>query len=620
MMDEIPFRHVSMETWTKLANKLDPEATVSKNNWRMLAEKLGYSTEQIMNFEAKQTSHGRNTFKVFEEYVNQSDSTVGKVQEALKQIDRPDALNILLEALPEIENKCKNEREQNKKKQNRLNEAGENHCSELGHGTSVSHPEYPCVHSCYYPNNHNHILPHCMRAQESSTPQNAHLNLMKSHPESPPINNMDTLVCRGSPPSQSMVVNIDPNRNYYDWVEDEPMDYNTHADSLLPLAEGLIRRQQQLPSISQYGKNVAVTTMSPQGRNIYKDENSSLLYTRQLSEEQNFNQASHDSKHTDKHLLHKLENRPKKDNFNSSSPTTPTIGNHIKKLEQLAPQFTPDEEFNKMIRDKKREEESKRNSGLKWCVNDIQNSNPHQHNKLMDHTNLKEQVEHGTMKDPSKTFPMRLRPSPDGHRPIDSSKQGTLTKSFSMPNDMKPAECHKAFRQIKVFVTYAADTPRHIQRVLNLCNCLEKNGFTCCMDIYHRRLQMSDRLGWFDAKFKEADFILVCVSSKYRMEVEQGDMEEDYSTENSLHTKYIYKLMHTEFVQKNSNNKRFVPLIFDNATRSDVPRWLQSLIVYKWPQDWKDLMWMLTKPEERIKPQSKSYFGKSNQINGRGEK
>ena len=60
-----------------------------------------------------------------------------------------------------------------------------------------------------------------------------------------------------------------------------------------------------------------------------------------------------------------------------------------------------------------------------------------------------------------------------------------------------------AFRHIKVFVTYADDSDAHIKRVLKFCNCLEKNGFTCCMDIYHRRLQMEDKVGWYDLRFKE---------------------------------------------------------------------------------------------------------------------
>lgn len=47
-MKEIPFRFVGYEVWTQLANKLDPDTGLIGNNWRMLAEKLGYSTEVIL--------------------------------------------------------------------------------------------------------------------------------------------------------------------------------------------------------------------------------------------------------------------------------------------------------------------------------------------------------------------------------------------------------------------------------------------------------------------------------------------------------------------------------------------------------------------------------------------
>ena len=47
MMDNIPFQHVSVSMYYKLANKLDPDSSVVGNNWRLLAEKLGYSTQDI---------------------------------------------------------------------------------------------------------------------------------------------------------------------------------------------------------------------------------------------------------------------------------------------------------------------------------------------------------------------------------------------------------------------------------------------------------------------------------------------------------------------------------------------------------------------------------------------
>ena len=70
------------------------------------------------------------------------------------------------------------------------------------------------------------------------------------------------------------------------------------------------------------------------------------------------------------------------------------------------------------------------------------------------------------------------------------------------------AFCIPAFRHIKVFVTYSADDKRHTQRVLNLCKCLEKNGFSCCVDIYHRKLAPEERAGWCQKRFEEVGIVM----------------------------------------------------------------------------------------------------------------
>ena len=48
MKEKIPFRHVQWTVLIKLANKLDPDSSIVGNNWRMLAEKLGYSIQDIL--------------------------------------------------------------------------------------------------------------------------------------------------------------------------------------------------------------------------------------------------------------------------------------------------------------------------------------------------------------------------------------------------------------------------------------------------------------------------------------------------------------------------------------------------------------------------------------------
>ena len=46
MKENIPFRHMPWTVQYKLASKLDPD--IVGNNWRMLAEKIGYSSPDIL--------------------------------------------------------------------------------------------------------------------------------------------------------------------------------------------------------------------------------------------------------------------------------------------------------------------------------------------------------------------------------------------------------------------------------------------------------------------------------------------------------------------------------------------------------------------------------------------
>lgn len=82
-----------------------------------------------------------------------------------------------------------------------------------------------------------------------------------------------------------------------------------------------------------------------------------------------------------------------------------------------------------------------------------------------------------------------------------------------------------------------------------------------------------------------------------------SDTESDHDDRpHRLHTKSIYKLMHREYVQ-NGRCTRFVPLLFPGMPENIIPKWMldpQNKRYYSWPKEYKDLLWMLTKPENRV--------------------
>ncbi len=68
--------------------------------------------------------------------------------------------------------------------------------------------------------------------------------------------------------------------------------------------------------------------------------------------------------------------------------------------------------------------------------------------------------------------------------------------------------------------------------------------------------------------------------------------------------------MENEYRTK-SKNTRFIPVMFEGISSELLPNWLQNSLKYHWPSQFKDLLWMLTRPEERIKPKAK-LFSESN--------
>ncbi len=55
---------------------------------------------------------------------------------------------------------------------------------------------------------------------------------------------------------------------------------------------------------------------------------------------------------------------------------------------------------------------------------------------------------------------------------------------------------------MKIFITYSQDDKKHIQRVLNLVDCLRKNNFHPCIDLYDKVKMAEDKQSWIDEKFK----------------------------------------------------------------------------------------------------------------------
>ena len=72
-------------------------------------------------------------------------------------------------------------------------------------------------------------------------------------------------------------------------------------------------------------------------------------------------------------------------------------------------------------------------------------------------------------------------------------------------------------------------------------------------------------------------------------------------SDTNLSTRYIYKMMQTEYFQNGSVNRRFIPVLMSGSTRQHVPGWLQNTIVYTWPASYKDLFFYMIGADNLIR-------------------
>lgn len=252
----------------------------------------------------------------------------------------------------------------------------------------------------------------------------------------------------------------------------------------------------------------------------------------------------------------------------------------------------------------------------------------------------------------SHTYPMRVKARQEWDVGGVSSVEdlGSLTiskKSVSMPQNMKPQPYRKAWRGIKVFVTYSMDNPSHNNEVLCLGYFLKNNGFNCFLDTPISQSKSSEawleHLKKFRRKFDESDFILVCISPKYLQDVsgcsrrEESAANDQRAADPRLHTLDIYQWMNQEYLNKQAfgdgadqdmcgmksrqpaetvapssssglaQSPQVVPVLFGSMSPAQIPPWMLDVGVpcKRWEADYADLAWLLTKPQTRIRPATK---------------
>ncbi|XP_050409080.1 uncharacterized protein LOC126824021 isoform X2 [Patella vulgata] len=561
---EIPFKFVGHEVKIQLANKLDPVSVVTGNDWRLLAEKLGYTADEIEVIIEQRHVEGRNTLKLFNDYLKTAGNSVNKVLKALQEMNRGDALKILTDSLPNIRKKFKESERKEKKvpEENSFCGFPSDYYPSLINGNTYMAPTSSFVHNGYF----LPILVSPSHMPSMRPPFHDYHSNSRSHNESHQPDN--------SPLNQRPVKNrkVQHHGDGYDGCDRSPVCDNTSS----------ISSYLNKPAVSRSTSHKGFDSMEV---NYCKYNDRDFSLSNNDMDNDNFR---HETPAELPRTILRGEG-----NLLSSNMSMPNSKSRLSSKRYENSSSNSDDSFSS---DSETSPWANGRSSRGQALRKKRSSRTEQRSTPLDNLHNLSQLPQEYMPDESyKTVVAEQKMGKHTRRPT------TLIKT---EQDVGRQSCNHAFS--KVLVTFAYDSDKHMQRVLSLCNCIEKNGFKCCVDIYNRNHKSgkngkSEKLAFYKEKFEEADFILVCPSKKYHKDTCDDSRSKDSSSSDGLHTKFIYDMMYREFIQNGNNNKRFVPVILEGTSHDDLPRWLLNQTVkYTWPSQYKDLLWMLTRPEERI--------------------
>jgi hypothetical protein len=150
----------------------------------------------------------------------------------------------------------------------------------------------------------------------------------------------------------------------------------------------------------------------------------------------------------------------------------------------------------------------------------------------------------------------------------------------------------------KVFISYSWDSPEHLDRVLELSNRLRADGIDSILDQY----EVAPPEGWqrwMERQIEEADFVLVICTARYLRRV-RGKEKPD--VENGVRWESV--IMYQALYDAGTLNAKFIPVLFEGASASDIPIPIKSTTRYFLitDDDYVELYRRLTNQPLTLKP------------------
>ncbi|KAH9504972.1 hypothetical protein Btru_061200 [Bulinus truncatus] len=627
----IAWEYVPSNVRQELVIKLNPEWALSGNDWRMLASKLGYTQRDIMFIESVKET---NTHFLFKMYGEKQNASLNEIYNCLKEMDRKDCLEIIDKAYADIY-KMAVERRNDSPKYPMLDGAEglpSGHFSWSGSAKCPLHHNSlhmsPSRCTCYCsPSPLYHHLPHfshqdCQGRSHPYLHDNSgqHPSLPSPH-QSPKMEQFGHMNTHHNHSSQDVgpvpLHNISPfdnsnissNFNSHDSMNSQVKMARQYSDecNVSPSCSGEDRhyhngRCTMDMGVNSYGNANMNFRCNPSGQ-----AGADTLPTCSADPINRGRHINMKSLHPD--ISYSSGQAYGSNGFHSGGQGTLLCAGQgepslalLKSMVESQEKYRPTPEYKHVMAEQKNHTEMKSRSD---------------NNSIDSVGSLSSSSSSGSSSGksrPSSTFPLRIK----NKIPVEDITQLKISKkSASMPQNMKPAQYRKVFRNTKVFVTYSFDNEGHARQVLSLCKFLQTNGFACYVDVCEKNPVCSTEqiIDWCSKKISEADFILVCVSTKYLQDIDSNNKKNVHQgSDKKLHTKEIFGLLESEHSRNNgfssSKQIQIVPLLFGNMQASSLPNWMTAnRPAYEWPKQYLDLAWMLTKPQERIKVSKRSMEG-----------
>ena len=127
----------------------------------------------------------------------------------------------------------------------------------------------------------------------------------------------------------------------------------------------------------------------------------------------------------------------------------------------------------------------------------------------------------------------------------------------------------------RVFLSYSHDSETHSQRVLSLANRLRSEGLNALLDQYEAAPPEGWPL-WMNRQIRDADYVLLIATETYRRRFDGED--EDLSTGRGV--RWEGAILSDALYQAGARSASFIPVIFEEEDRVQVPSVLRSMTCY----------------------------------------